>query len=96
MEERTEEAFGGVDVMSTARISRSTGRITSVAQQVTIGWTCSRPRWMATGWYTRGSMRVGEASGAEGVARLLGGRRGRGRRSEPRSSAGLGRREPRE
>jgi hypothetical protein len=67
-EEGTEES-GGVYAVSVVRISRSTGRRTSAAWRVTIGWTCPGSRWIATGWYTGGSVRAAGASGAEDVAR---------------------------
>jgi hypothetical protein len=68
MEEGTGEAFGGVVVISAAKISRSTGQKTSAALRVTIGWTCPGSRWMATGWYTGGSGRPAGTSGGTGVA----------------------------
>jgi hypothetical protein len=67
--EGTGEAPGGVATVSAARINRSTRRRTLTARRVTIGWTCPGSRWIATGWYTAGSVRADEASGAKGVAR---------------------------
>jgi hypothetical protein len=58
-EERTREASEGVVVVSLARISRSTGRGTPAARRVTIGCTFPWSRWMATGWYTGGSVWAG-------------------------------------
>jgi hypothetical protein len=72
------------------------GQRTPAARRVTIGWTCPGSRWMATRWYTRGSVRVGRASGARKLPTRGGGRQERGRRSEPRSSMGSGQHEPRE
>jgi hypothetical protein len=65
-EEGAAEASGGVAVVSATKISRSMGRRTQVARRVTIRWTCPGSRWMATGWYTGGSVRASRASRAEG------------------------------
>jgi hypothetical protein len=65
--EGTGEASSGVVVVSAAKISRSTGRRTTAARRVTIGWTCLGSWWMATGWYTGGSGRSAGTSGAAGV-----------------------------
>jgi hypothetical protein len=65
-EEGTGEASGGVAVVSAARINRSTRRRTPAARQVTIGWTCPGSQWMATEWYTGGSVQADGSSGAEG------------------------------
>jgi hypothetical protein len=60
----TGEVPGGV---SAARISRSTGRRTPAARQVTIEWTCLGSGWMATKRITRDSVESSGASRAEGV-----------------------------
>jgi hypothetical protein len=82
--------------VSTTRISRSTGRRTSAARRVTIGWTCpgrggSRPggtQESRCGPAGRRQPRAGPARGC--------GRRGWGRQNESRSSMVSGQRDTRE
>jgi hypothetical protein len=82
--------------VSTTRISRSTGRRTSAARRVTIGWTCPgrgglRPggtQESRCGPAGRRQPRAGPARGC--------GRRGWGRQNESRSSTGSGQRDTRE
>jgi hypothetical protein len=83
---RDRDAPGEVVVVSTARISRSTGRRMLTARQVTIGWTCPGSPWMTIGCTQ--AARNGPRGRWVPQAWLdrYGDRRQWGRRSEPRSS----------